>query len=141
MEKEKQRATSLDALREVSELLSPYVDSLKALIESTVDGIEQTEKGERQDAMAMIADRISRLISIVTLVHRECESSERDFEDLKSVEIHLLSVLKAIQTAERAHDLPMLSDLLEYELQDNLTQWKIKAIPQIKRRILASAQV
>ena len=52
---------------------------------------------------------------------------------IKQLEIHLLSVVKGILTAEKKNDTVMLMDLLEYELKDNLTQWKITAIPQIKR--------
>lgn len=124
-------------LLEAADLLSPYVNSLKVLVESTVEAVNAGKEEASKEAISLIADRISRLITIVTLLHRECAGSLSNFEDLKSVEIHLLSVLKAIQTAENTQDMTMLSDLLEYELQDNLTQWKIKAIPQIKRRLLA----
>lgn len=137
MEKTLQNSPSRESLYEVADLLSPYIDSLKLLVESAVESLQSSEKSDLQRPMTMIADRLSRLISIVTLVNRECSASQEKFPDLKAIEIHLLSVLKAVQSAEKADDRTMLSDLLEYELQDNLTQWKIKAIPQIKRRILA----
>ena len=111
------------------------MDSLKVLVESTVDVVNARNEEGLKEAISMIADRISRFITIITLLHRECSGALSDFDDLKSVEIHLLSVLKAVQTAESTRDLTMLSDLIEYELQDNLTQWKIKAIPQIKLRL------
>jgi hypothetical protein len=54
---------------------------------------------------------------------------------VKELQIHLLSVLKAINTASSKDDTIMLTDLLEYELKDNLTQWKILIIPVLKQNI------
>jgi hypothetical protein len=54
---------------------------------------------------------------------------------VKELQIHLLSVLKAINTASSKDDTIMLTDLLEYELKDNLTQWKILIIPVLKQNM------
>jgi hypothetical protein len=51
-----------------------------------------------------------------------------NFHKLK---IHLLSIFKAVGIALKTQDHVMLSDLLEYELKDNITQWKIYVIPSI----------
>ena len=65
----------------------------------------------------------------------------RDKEDLiktlpiRDLKIHLLSVMKAIGTAHNAKDYIMLSDLLEYELKDNLTKWKILVMPTINQQL------
>lgn len=52
---------------------------------------------------------------------------------LQQLEIHLLSIMKAMIPAHEKNDLIMLCDLLEFELVDNLNQWKIKGIPHIKK--------
>jgi hypothetical protein len=44
-----------------------------------------------------------------------------------------LSVIKALLPAKEKNDVVMLCDLLEYELIDNLTQWKIKVLPELKK--------
>ena len=54
-------------------------------------------------------------------------------ETVQKQEIHLLSVLKAALPAKENNDTIMLCDLLEYELIDNLTRWKITVIPQFKK--------
>jgi hypothetical protein len=36
-------------------------------------------------------------------------------------------------SAKEKNDNIMLCDLLEYELIDNLTQWKIKILPELKK--------
>ena len=52
----------------------------------------------------------------------------------KSLQIHLLSVMKAILAAYSKEDTIILTDLLEYELKDNLTQWKIHIFTSLKRK-------
>ncbi len=54
-------------------------------------------------------------------------------ESIQKLEIHLLSVMKALLQAKEKNDTIMLCDLLEYELADNLTQWKIKVLPELKK--------
>lgn len=53
----------------------------------------------------------------------------------KELQIHLLSVMKAISDAIAKDDSIMLTDLLEYELKDNLTQWKIHVFINLRNRV------
>jgi hypothetical protein len=57
---------------------------------------------------------------------------------VKELQIHLLSVVKAINSAQLKEDYIMLTDLLEYELKDNLTQWKILILPTLKQELQKS---
>ena len=41
--------------------------------------------------------------------------------------------MKGIESAKNNNDYIMLNDLLEYELADNLTQWKLKILPRLKK--------
>jgi len=54
---------------------------------------------------------------------------------VKELQIHMLSVMKAIETAHNKEDHFMLTDLLEYELKDNLAKWKILVIPKLKQSL------
>lgn len=54
----------------------------------------------------------------------------------RDLQIHLLSTIRAIQSAQSMEDYIVLTDLLEYELKDNLTQWKILIIPAIKNNLI-----
>lgn len=51
--------------------------------------------------------------------------------EIKNLQIHLLSLIKSISNAKSKNDIIMLSDLIEYELIDNLTRWKINVIPSL----------
>ena len=41
--------------------------------------------------------------------------------------------MKGVQQAQSKLDHVALEDLIKYELKDNLTQWNIDLLPQIKR--------
>jgi hypothetical protein len=75
---------------------------------------------------------IQLISSIFTTLKRSRPSLLSNNKEVQQLEIHLLSVLKALVPAKERNDIIMLCDLLEYELIDNLTQWKIKAIPNLK---------
>ncbi|MBT6325291.1 MAG: hypothetical protein HOJ35_04940 [Bdellovibrionales bacterium] len=61
------------------------------------------------------------------------QDNERYKQDLYNIKIHLLSIMKGIESAKNNNDYIMLNDLLEYELADNLTQWKLKILPRLKK--------
>lgn len=54
---------------------------------------------------------------------------------IKELQVHLLSVIKAVLNAQRSDDKIMLADLLGHELKDNLTQWKIQILPSLRKEM------
>jgi len=114
-----------------------YIDQLIEQINTAVKfySLEKTDIGHA--ALSGVIETIDVFIQLITHIHKSLEvQSDKKLSSgntIKQLEIHLLSVVKGILTAEKKNDTVMLMDLLEYELKDNLTQWKITAIPQIKR--------
>lgn len=53
-------------------------------------------------------------------------------EELKSPLFHLLSLMKAINIANQKMDFLVVDELINHELKDNLIQWKIIFLPQLK---------
>lgn len=113
-----------------------YIDQLfnKITLASKFMKNEQYNLG---DTILMdITDTIHTFISLISEVHKnlivDSDHKLKSGTTIKQLEIHLLSVIKAILYAKKKNDNVMLIDLLEHELKDNLTQWKILAIPQIK---------
>ncbi len=123
---------------ETIELLPAYVESLKAFSSTVAHNLES---GDKEVDLGLLADKLSAMISTFTVIHKDCKHLSNDAhfgnKAFRGVKIHLLSILKAIQSASLSNDKVMLADLLEYELQDNLTQWKISAIPLLKQMIQA----
>lgn len=136
-------ASTVQELAEAAGLMPKYLDMIKKSVAAATDKIKAEGAAEGAGELGLIADKLTRMISIFGIIHRDTRSlGPRNIgseENIKQIKIHLLSILKAVKTAENNRDSTMLVDLLEYELQDNLTQWKIKAIPQIKEMIQAAS--
>lgn len=119
------------------ELLSEIKPLLDKVIAKTIqvsNEINQDICLDTESSLNKIIDGVDTFIQSMNYLVENIEDNE-DFKEnlpLQELQIHLLSVLKAIHTAFKKEDWIMLTDLLEYELKDNLTQWKILIIPNIK---------
>ena len=126
------------------ELAFEALDSCSTYIDVVVTKIQELNKlysaGEFDRANYLFAEVIEIMdlfVQLMSKIHSTLRSNLKDkfikTKTLQNLEIHLLSVLKGLVPAKEKNDVIMLCDLLEYELIDNLTQWKIKAIPELKR--------
>jgi hypothetical protein len=126
------------------ELAFEALDSCSSYIDVVVTKIKELNKlysaGEYDRANYLFAEVIEIMdlfVQLMSKIHSTLRLSLKDkfikTKTLQNLEIHLLSVLKGLVPAKEKNDVIMLCDLLEYELIDNLTQWKIKAIPELKR--------
>lgn len=113
-----------------------YIENLNEQIMTLVGLYQEGKMSAANDKFGELVDFIDLFIQLVTRIHRTVKANMGgDYQKSKTIqnlEIHLLSVLKAILPAKEREDVIMLCDLLEYELMDNLTQWKIRAIPELK---------
>lgn len=110
-----------------------YIDSITNKVNEVVSLYNENLQDEANIKFGELIDLIDLFIQLISKVHTTVKSYNPGFfknnETIRNLEIHLLSVLKALIPAKEKNDIIMLSDLLEYELVDNLAQWKIKAIP------------
>jgi predicted lipoprotein len=124
-------------------ILLDSIDSFQSYIDQLFNKITlaskflKNEQYNLGDTILMdITETIHTFISLISEVHKnlivDSDLKLKSGTTIKQLEIHLLSVIKAILFAKKKNDNVMLIDLLEHELKDNLTQWKILAIPQIK---------
>lgn len=79
---------------------------------------------------------IGRFVEVTSLLCRIALDNHRKLLlQVKESHISLLFILKAVNQSQQKQDLMALRELIKYELKDNLTQWKIDLIPQIKRHL------
>ena len=87
--------------------------------------------------VSQITTNISRFVEITTLlsklVMKRCQNK---MSEAREAHINLLFIIKAMNQAHQKQDYIALEELIKYELKDNLIQWKINLIPQIKILIL-----
>ena len=113
-----------------------YVDYITAQIQKLIGNYNQGNMDLANQNFVEVIELMDLYIQLVSRVYRvlrvELKSMQKD-ESIQKLEIHLLSVMKALLQAKEKNDTIMLCDLLEYELADNLTQWKIKVLPELKK--------
>ena len=121
-----------DLVRLCSQHLDAIIYSAKEAARSYNDDIPLGNK-QFLETMGMLNLFIELVISLHRFLkdHAEIQGASRKI--LQNLEVHLLSIIKALVSAQEKQDIVMLCDLLEYELTSNLTQWKIKAIPMLKQ--------
>jgi hypothetical protein len=130
-------SNSKSLLLETVDELPSYIDQMIDTINLAVSFSAKNQSNLMQTLLSEIIVKIDSFIQLITQVHKGLTVESDKYLDsgqtIKELEIHLLSVTKALLVAQKRDDEVMLIDLLDYELKDNLTQWKITAIPQIKK--------
>ncbi len=130
-------SNSKNILLETIDELPMYLDGLISTIDLAVNFSKNEQTTLMLAVLGDIIEKIDTFIQLITQIHQglviQTDKRLDSGHTIKQLEIHLLSVTKALLSAKRRNDEIMLLDLLDYELKDNLTQWKITAIPQIKR--------
>lgn len=128
--------SSVELAFEALDSCNVYIENLNEQILALVAVYQEGKMAEANEMFGELVDFIDLFIQLVTRIHRTLKANlgdnYRKSKTVQNLEIHLLSVLKAILPAKERDDVIMLCDLLEYELMDNLTQWKIRAIPELK---------
>jgi len=122
-----------DIIYETHELANKIIDQIINVSIHLSDDIKDNKNLQKVTCIIQAVDTFVQSISFIT---KNIKNTETDFHSLpfKQLHIHLLSVMKAINTAQNTQDYIMLADLLEYELKDNLTQWKILIMPTLRKQ-------
>ena len=132
-----QKKSSLDLAFESIDSCFGYVDYITAQIQKLTAEFNAGELDQANSTFVEVIELMDLYIQLISRVYRvlRVEMDGLSFKDegVQKLEIHLLSVMKALLQAKEKNDTIMLCDLLEYELADNLTQWKIKVLPELKK--------
>lgn len=129
--------TSTDLAFQALDSCSTYIDNLSEKITELTKAYQASDFQKADILFSEVIDTLDLFIQLVSKIYstlkRNRPSVISNTKGIQNLEIHLLSVLKALIPAKESNDYIMLCDLLEYELVDNLTQWKIKIIPNLKK--------
>jgi hypothetical protein len=122
--------------------LIELINHALSILDQTMSVINQnmlTDNDYSRFFLKKVLDAVDVLIQIIIKIHRSIDLKNDEsimlLKNMKACEMHLFSVIKAIQHAAIKDDTVIICDLLEHELTDNLKQWKISIIPQLKSRI------
>lgn len=128
--------STLDLAFEALNSCSGYIDVVSEKIYELVALYQANQIEEAHHKFGDVIEIVDLFVQLITKIHRTLKvqigADYKKSQSIQNLEIHLLSVIKGLLPAKQKNDWIMLCDLLEYELIDNLTQWKIKAIPELK---------
>lgn len=137
IENKETKNSSLELAFESIDSCFGYVDYITSQIQKLNGHYQQGNLDVANDAFIEVIELMDLYIQLISRVYRVLRTDLKvmSFKDesIQKLEIHLLSVMKALLQAKEKNDVIMLCDLLEYELIDNLTQWKIKILPELKK--------
>lgn len=126
--------TSNDLIDFSLKILNKMIDTIPETIKELKKEDEKSDK-----YLVYISDNLELFVQLIIELHHSLDLPTKEklaaTSDIKQLKIHLLSVIKAIFVAKQKNDKIMLCDLIEYELKDNLTQWKINIIPKAKESV------
>ena len=105
-------------------------------ISSILENQSKAISHQRSLELTMLSLKLSQFVELTSLLTRYML---RDHEQLKikikENHIQLLYLMKAVHQAFSAGDEIAMEELINYELRDNLTQWKIDLLPQLKMKL------
>ncbi len=137
MKNETVTANSIDLAFDSLNSCTTYIDHINGLIYRLIDEYQAGEASKANQTFIEVIELLDLYVQLMTKIYSSLRFHFKDKlvkdESVQNLEIHLLSVMKALIPAKEKGDVIMLCDLLEYELIDNLTQWKIKVIPELKK--------
>jgi hypothetical protein len=124
-------------LKEVISDINTLITSISTKIMAITKTLEGPAVKSDQQQLELIVDAVNIFVQAITYALKNVTDKQEliDTLPIRELKIHLLSVMKAIETAHNSEDYIMLSDLLEYELKDNLTKWKILVMPTISQQL------
>ena len=134
--KDTQNNSSLNLAFESIDSCYGYVDYITDQIHLLIENYNQGNMDLANQKFVEVIEIMDLYIQLVSRVYRvlriEIKNMQKD-EGIQKLEIHLLAIMKSLLQAKENNDTIMLCDLLEYELADNLKQWKIKVLPELKK--------
>jgi hypothetical protein len=131
------KISSLDLAFESIDSCFGYIDYITSKIHHLLTFYNAGEMDRANSTLIELVDLMDLYIQLISKIYQVLRSDLKDknfkTDDVQELEVHLMSVLKALLQAREKNDIIMLCDLLEYELMDNLIQWKIKILPELKK--------
>lgn len=120
-------------LSETLSLTQEFLSDIVASINDLGEFSHEKELFWNQHITKLSLD-ISQFVELTTLLSKTAMARKnQSIPEIKESHIQMLFIMKAIIQSQLKQDYVALEELIKYELKDNLTQWKIDLIPQIRK--------
>lgn len=115
-----------------------FTDTINKHIDSIVINLKKNTLADLNASFSILSESLdvffklcSELVSAININNKDPKLSL----EIKQLNIQHLSIIRSLMYCYKANDLIAFVDLLEYELKDGLTQWKINFIPRLKSQL------
>lgn len=130
-------ASKPDFLQETISLTQEFLSDILLDIQD-MHSHELEHEFHWNNKLGRLTASISQFVEVTTLISKVLKARKnQSIADIKESHIQLLFIMKAINQAQDKLDYIALEELIKYELKDNLTQWKIDLMPQLKKLLNA----
>jgi hypothetical protein len=129
--------SSLELVIESLDQCNQYIDVIVDSIHDVFDCYQSNKISRANQRLVDVIDTIQMFTTLVSNITKSMKGQHKVDEDayqpIIELELTMLATLKALIPAQESRDIIMLCDLIEYELVDNLTQWKEIGIPLLQK--------
>jgi len=109
------------------------IDKVVEHVNYIVSSYRENKAADADIGFVQLVEALDIYVQLITNIHQTLKGKFKNESQVQNLEHHLFSILKSLVPAKEKSDVIMLCDLLEYELIDNLEQWKTVAIPTMKQ--------
>ena len=110
-----------------------YIEKMIAHISILLEKYHENKADDYNQLFLDLLDQLNLffdlMVGISKVLKQEHPKDMRENVSYQSIEKELVSILKKVMIAKEKNDLVLVNDLIEYELTENLRQWKVVAIP------------
>ncbi|MBT3234978.1 MAG: hypothetical protein HN353_03410 [Bdellovibrionales bacterium] len=128
---------SMELINDSLEQCEQYIDVIIDSIHDVFNSYQSNKVTQANQRLINVIDTIQMFTTLVTNITRSLKEQQKiegdTYQPIVELELAMLATLKALVPAQESRDIIMLCDLIEYELVDNLTQWKEIGIPLIQK--------
>ena len=130
--------TSIELAFEVIDSTHKYIECIIKKIDEVVANCLKGNSNEVNACFTEVIELIdifTQLITKTIATFKQANLIGRETQvEIHEIESQLLMILKGLLNAKELNNISMLCDLLQYELIDNLTRWKIQIFSKIKNK-------
>ena len=133
---QRDKKTGENTVVQAVELCFLYIDNIRLKVVQMAE-VMRASKSFDEKSFFEIVDMLDVFVELISDIYK-ARRKDNVFDGfcaktVQALEVHLLFVLKALLAARRKKDLVMVMDLLENELIENIIQWKLKVMPELRK--------
>lgn len=131
--------TNVELTLEGLESCPAYIETIERKIKELSISLNNLESGEHHAHLSKSLELLDLFVQLVSTLTNNIKiilnNPEAEFPQISILESEMLRILTNILKSGERGDWSMLNDLLQYDLMDNLHEWKTKGILELSSHL------